>query len=165
MLNRAVRSLKAGREPNLDIQAASATEINLHVPALLPDSYCANVHQRLVIYKRLANSESDGDLQDMQEEIIDRFGPMPDPVKALIENHRLRIAAKPLGITRIDASAESITVQFAADAPVDPARLIELVQARKDARFAGPERLRVDVSTDNLQSRSATIRELLRQMM
>ena len=165
MLNRAVRSLKAGHEPNMDIQTASATEINLHVPALLPDSYCANVHQRLVIYKRLANTETESDLQDMQEEIIDRFGTMPDPVKALIENHRLRIAAKPLGITRIDASAESITVQFAADAPVDPARLIELVQARKDARFAGPERLRVNVPTDNLQSRSATVRELLRQML
>ena len=165
MLNRAVRSLKAGREPNLDIQATSATEINLHVPALLPESYCANVHQRLVIYKRLANSESEADLQDMQEEIIDRFGTMPDPVKALIESHRLRIAAKPLGITRIDASSESITIQFATDAAVDPARLIELVQARKDTRFAGPERLRVNVQSDSLQSRSATIRELLKQMM
>ena len=165
MLNRAVRSLKAGREPNLDIQATSGTEINLHVPALLPESYCANVHQRLMIYKRLANSETADELQGMQEEIIDRFGTMPDPVKALVENHRLRIAGKPLGITRIDASAESITIQFAQDAPVDPAKLIELVQARNDTRFAGPERLRVSVRTDGLQSRSATIRELLKQMM
>jgi transcription-repair coupling factor (superfamily II helicase) len=77
----------------------------------------------------------------------------------------LRIAAKPLGITRIDASAESITIQFAQDAPVDPAKLIELVQARNDTRFAGPERLRVSVRTDDLQSRSATVRELLKQMM
>ncbi|MGD2140491.1 MAG: transcription-repair coupling factor [Burkholderiales bacterium] len=165
MLNRAVKSLKAGKEPNLDIQAASGTEINLHVPALLPETYCANVHQRLVIYKRLANSETGEDLQAMQEEIIDRFGAMPEPVNALVENHRLRIAAKPLGITRIDASAETITIQFAPDAPVDPGKLIELVQDRKDTRFAGPERLRVNVQTENLQARSAAIRSLLKAMV
>ncbi|UCH49699.1 MAG: transcription-repair coupling factor [Betaproteobacteria bacterium] len=165
MLNRAVKSLKTGKEPNLDIQAPSGIEINLHMPALMPESYCANVHQRLVIYKRLANTETEQELEAMQEEIVDRFGTTPDPVKALIESHRLRIAAKQLGIVRIDASAETITVQFMPEAPVDPGKIIDLVQSRADTRFAGPERLRVETSTSDLQSRGATIRELLAHLV
>ena len=100
----------------------------------------------------------------MQEEIIDRFGTMPDPVKALIESHRLRIVAKQLGIVRIDASAEIITIQFMPDAPIDPIQIIELVQSRADTRFAGPERLRAEIGTEDLQSRSLKIRELLAQL-
>ncbi len=164
MLNRAVKSLKAGKEPELDIQAPSGTEINLHVPALMPESYCANVHQRLVIYKRLANTETEDQLQAMQEEVIDRFGTMPDPVKALIESHRLRIAGKPLGISRIDAGAETITIQFMPDPPIDTGKIIELVQSRADTRFAGPERLRVEVSTQDIPARIAAIRDLLTRL-
>ena len=165
MLNRAVKSLKTGKEPNLDIQAPSGIEINLHMPALMPESYCANVHQRLVIYKRLANTETEEELEGMREEIIDRFGTMPDPVKALVESHRLRIAAKRLGIVRIDASAETITIQFMPEATVDPGKMIELVQSRDDTRFAGPERLRVEANTEDLQSRSVTIRNLLGKLV
>jgi transcription-repair coupling factor (superfamily II helicase) len=94
MLNEAVRSLKAGKEPDLAAPLASTTEINLHVPALLPADFCGDVHERLSIYKRLANCECQDKIDDMQEELIDRFGKLPDPVKALIETHRLRIAAK-----------------------------------------------------------------------
>jgi transcription-repair coupling factor (superfamily II helicase) len=164
MLNRTVQSLKTGKEPHLDIQTPSGIEINLHMPALMPESYCANVHQRLVLYKRLANAETRQELENMQEEIIDRFGALPDPVKALLESHRIRIAAKRLGIVRIDASAETIAIQFMPEAPVDPGKLIELVQSRADTRFAGPERLRVQINTNDLQSRSATIRDLLSRL-
>jgi len=161
MLNRAVRSLKAGKEPDLDIQTPTGTEINLHLPALMPESYCANVHQRLVVYKRLANTETEEELQAMQEEIIDRFGAMPDPARTLIESHRLRIACKPLGITRIDASAESIGIQFVPNPPIDPMKIIDLVQSRKDTRFAGPDRLRIQVATPDLAARIRTVKQVL----
>jgi transcription-repair coupling factor (superfamily II helicase) len=164
MLNRAVRSLKAGKEPDLDIQTPTGTEINLHLPALLPESYCANVHQRLVVYKRLANTETEEQLQGMQEEIIDRFGPMPDPANTLIESHRLRITGKPLGITRIDASAETIIIHFMPQPPIDPMKIIELVQSREDTRFAGPDRLRIQMATPDLSSRTRAVKQLLQSL-
>jgi transcription-repair coupling factor (superfamily II helicase) len=161
MLNAAVRALKNGREPELTGQLDVGTEINLHAPALLPETYCANVHQRLVIYKRLANCETPEELESMQEEIIDRFGPMPDPVKHLIETHRLRIAARPLGISRIDAGPEAIVLQFVPKPPIDPSRIIQLVQSRKGARFAGPDRVRLVADSPDVKARVAIVRELL----
>jgi transcription-repair coupling factor (superfamily II helicase) len=164
MLNKAVRSLKAGKQADLDAQTRTGAEINLHAPALLPETYCANVHQRLVIYKRLANCDNEDELELMQEEIIDRFGAMLEPVRALIESHRLRIASKPLGIIRIDASAEAILVQFEPEPPIDPLKIIDLVQSRDDARFAGPDRFRVQLQTADFKTRSAIARELLRKL-
>ncbi len=164
MLNSAVRALKSGREPELTGQLDLGTEINLHAPALLPETYCANVQQRLTIYKRLANCEIPEELESMQEEIIDRFGPMPDPVRHLIETHRLRIAARPLGISRIDAGPEAIVLQFVPKPPIDPSKIIQLVQSRKGARFAGPDRVRVEVKAPDVQSRISRVRELLQPL-
>src|SRR5687768_9361189 len=104
MLDNAVRSLKQGREPDLAAPLGITTEINLHAPALLPDDYCSDVHERLVIYKRLANCESLEQLATMHEELVDRFGPLPPYAKTLLDSHRLRVAGKALGIARIDAS-------------------------------------------------------------
>ncbi len=164
MLKKAVLSLKAGKEPDATAQTPTGAEINLHAPALLPETFCANVHQRLVIYKRLANCDSEDELEKMQEEIIDRFGELSDPVKALIESHRLRIASKALGIIRIDASADAILLQFQPEPPIDPLKIIDLVQSRDDARFAGPDRFRVQIRTEDFKTRSATTRELLRKL-
>ena len=105
MLNSAVKSLKAGKEPDIDAPLHVTTEINLHAPALLPNNYCADVHERLVLYKRLAHCEDIAALDSLHEELIDRFGLPPEQTKALLDTHRLRILAKPLGITRIDASS------------------------------------------------------------
>jgi len=164
MLNKAVRSLKAGKQADLDAQMTTGAEINLHTPALLPETYCANVHQRLIIYKRLANCDNEDELELMQEEIIDRFGATLEPVRALIESHRLRIASKPLGIIRIDASAEAILVQFEPEPPIDPLKIIDLVQSRDDSRFAGTDRFRVQVHTADFKARSTIVRELLRKL-
>ena len=89
MLNEAVRALKAGKEPDLAAPLSSTTEINLHVPALLPSDFCGDVHERLSIYKRLANCESAERVDDMQEELIDRFGKLPDAVKARFDPHHV----------------------------------------------------------------------------
>ena len=97
MLRAAVSALKAGREPDLSAPLGVATEINLHVPSLLPERYCSDVHERLVLYKRLANCETAEEIDLMQEELVDRFGTPPEPAQALIACHRLRLVAKAEG--------------------------------------------------------------------
>ncbi len=161
MLRAAVSSLKAGREPDLAAPLGVTTEINLHVPALLPATYCSDVHERLVLYKRLANCETDDELETMHEELVDRFGALPEPAQALVACHRLRVVARPLGVVKIDAGPERATLQFAPNAPVDAGALILLVQKDGRIRFAGPERLRIERAAPRLADRVALLREFL----
>ena len=164
MLDTAIQSLKQGKEPDMQHPLGVATEINLHVPALLPDDYCHDIHERLVLYKRMANCTDNDQLDDMHRELIDRFGLLPNPTRALIDCHRLRIAAKPLGITRIDASADNIQVQFIPNPPIDPARIIKFIQSRKDARLAGPDKLRLSMPVSDLAQRVTRVREVLKAL-
>jgi len=94
MLNAAVASLRQGREPDMAHPLGVTTEINLHTPALLPNDYCGDIHQRLMLYKRLANCNTPEELDDMHQELIDRFGLLPEPAQTLLDSHRLRILAK-----------------------------------------------------------------------
>jgi transcription-repair coupling factor (superfamily II helicase) len=164
MLDAAVRSLKEGREPDMQHPLGVATEINLHVPTLLPDSYCNDIHERLVLYKRMASCENDDQLDDMQQELIDRFGLMPDPARALLDCHRLRTAAKPLGIMRVDASTDSIQVQFIPNPPVDAARIIALIQKSREYKLSGPDRLKIQVQIPGVEQRVARVRSLLKEL-
>lgn len=164
MLNEAVRALKNGKEPDLAAPLSSTTEINLHVPALLPDTYCGDVHERLSIYKRLANCATVDAISDLQEELIDRFGKMPEPAQALVETHRLRVAAKPVGITKIDAHAESATLQFEPNPPIDGMRIIELVQKNRHIKLNGQDKLRIVVSMPDLAARVTQIRNTIRAL-
>ncbi|GGX27852.1 transcription-repair coupling factor [Undibacterium squillarum] len=164
MLNEAVRALKNGKEPDLAAPLATTTEINLHIPALLPNDYCGDVHERLSIYKRLANCSKPGQLDDLQEELIDRFGLLPEPVKSLLETHRLRVAAKPLGIMKIDAHAEAITLQFEPNPPVDAMRIIELVQKNKHIRLNGQDKLRITATMPDLASRVNQIKQTMKAL-
>jgi transcription-repair coupling factor (superfamily II helicase) len=164
MLAHAVRSLKAGREPDLTQPLGVTTEINLHVPALLPAAYCADVHERLVLYKRFANSESEAALEAMYEELVDRFGPLPELAQALLESHRLRLLAQPLGVTRIDASSDHLQIQFGAQPAVDPTRVIRLVQENRGWRLAGPTKLRAAITATTLKERVQAVRRVLEQL-
>lgn len=161
MLDAAIKSLKEGREPDMQQPLGIATEINLHVPALLPDSYCNDIHERLIIYKRLANCDNGEQLDDMHRELIDRFGLLPVPAKTLLNCHRLRVAARPLGIMRIDASANSIQVNFAPNPPIDPAKIIQLIQKNREYVLSGPDRLRIDVAILEVEQRVKRINELI----
>jgi len=165
MLNEAVRSLKSGKEPDLAAPLASTTEINLHVPALLPADFCGDVHERLSIYKRLANCAEQGKIDDMQEELIDRFGKLPDPVKALIETHRLRVAAKTVGIVKIDAHGEAATLQFMAKPPIDSMRIIELIQKNRHIKLHGQDKLKITVSMPDLAARVTQIKTAIKQLI
>ena len=162
MLNAAVRALRSGREPDLLAPLRVVTEINLHVPALLPTDYVNDVHQRLSMYKKLASADSEDELIERQEELVDRYGKLPEPAKALIETHRLRLTAEKLGVKKIDASADVIVIQFVPNPPFDTAKLIQLMQRTKTMRLAGPERLRIAEKTPNLDARLQRLREVLR---
>jgi len=164
MLNAAVKALKNGKEPDLAAPLASTTEINLHVPALLPSDFCGDVHERLSIYKRLANGETQDTIDDLQEELIDRFGKLPDPVKALIETHRLRIAARSVGIVKIDAHAESALLQFEPKPPIDPMRIIELVQKNRHVKLSGQDKLRVSANMPDLAARVAQVKSTIKAL-
>jgi transcription-repair coupling factor (superfamily II helicase) len=164
MLNEAVRALKNGKEPDLAAPLSTTTEINLHVPALLPQDYCGDVHERLSLYKRLANCSTQNAIDNLQEELIDRFGKMPDPARALIETHRLRIAAAPVGIVKIDAHAESAVLQFQPNPPIDAMRIIELVQKNRHVKLNGQDKLRITASMPDLAARVTQIKATIRSL-
>jgi transcription-repair coupling factor (superfamily II helicase) len=164
MLKAAVDALKAGREPDLSEPLGVTTEINLHVPALLPETYCSDVHERLVLYKRFANCGNEAELVAMQEELIDRFGLPPEQTQALIASHRLRLAAKPLGVVKIDAGPERTQIQFAPRPPFDPGKLIALIEKDGRYRLGGPDRVRIERAAPALEDRSALVREFLARL-
>ncbi|HMK13903.1 MAG TPA: transcription-repair coupling factor [Burkholderiales bacterium] len=164
MLGAAVKSLKNGKEPDLSQPLAVTTEINLHAPALLPENYCNDVHERLVLYKRLANCETLEELDLMHEELVDRFGSPPPPAKVLLDTHRLRILGKPLGISRIDATDSAIQLQFIPKPPVDAAKIIGLMQQQRNYRLSGPDRLRIEIELPDVKARVAAIRRAFSEL-
>ncbi|SEK31553.1 transcription-repair coupling factor (superfamily II helicase) [Roseateles sp. YR242] len=162
MLSEAVRSLKAGREPDLLSPLSATTEINLHAPALLPDAYCGDVHQRLSLYKRLATADKADQIDAMLEEITDRFGKLPPQGQTLFDTHRLRVLAKPYGVQKIDAAPTVININFRPNPPIDPMRVIELVQKNRNIKLVGNEKLRIDKALTDPKDRAHAVREVLR---
>ncbi|HEZ6541587.1 TPA: transcription-repair coupling factor [Neisseria meningitidis] len=164
MLKQAVRDLKKGRQPNLDAPLGITTEIKLHSPALLPESYCPDIHERLVLYKRLAVCETVQQINAIHEELVDRFGLPEQPVKTLIESHHLRLMAKELGIDAIDAAGEAVTVTFGKNNNVDPTEIILLIQNDKKYRLAGADKLRFTAEMENIEVRINTIKNVLKTL-
>ncbi len=168
MLSEAVRSLKAGKEPDLLSPTGGVfggtTEINLHAPALLPDDYCGDVHTRLNLYKRLASAEKPEQIDALLEEITDRFGKLPPQGQTLFDVHRLRVLAKPYGVTKIDAAARLMIVSFRPNPPIDPMKIIQLVQKNRHIRLAGNDRLRIERDTPEAKDRAQLIRDVLRSL-
>jgi transcription-repair coupling factor (superfamily II helicase) len=140
------------------------TEINLHTPALLPNDYCGDIHQRLMLYKRLANCSTLEDLDEMHQELIDRFGLLPEPAQTLLDSHRLRILAKPLGISKLDASSEAIVIQFVPNPPIDPMKIITLIQSRRYVKMSGQDRLRIELKHEDLKQRVLAIVNFLKEL-
>lgn len=164
MLKEAVRAMKKGEEPDYDAPFTTTTEINLHTPALLPGDYCPGVNERLSLYKRFANCVTQEEVNDLQEELIDRFGKLPEPAQALVETHRLRIQAKTVGIIKIDAHTEAAVMQFVPNPPIDAIRIIEIIQKNKHIRLNGPEKLKVTAKMPNLDARVAQIKSTIRSL-
>ena len=145
LLERAVATLKAGREGLGDSALFTRpTDIELHVPALLPEDYCPDPHQRLVFYKRITSAASEEELDDLVGELTDRFGTLPKAATRLFRLARLRRLARPLGIVRIDAGPKGARLQFTPNPALDPAELIALMQsAPRQYRLDGPNGLRI----------------------
>lgn len=164
MLKQAVRDLKKGRQPDLDAPLGITTEIKLHSPALLPESYCPDIHERLVLYKRLAVCETVQQINAIHEELVDRFGLPEQAVKTLIESHHLRLMAKELGIDAIDAAGEAVTVTFGKHHCIDPTEIILLIQTDKKYRPAGADKLRFAAEMENIEVRINTVKTVLKTL-
>ena len=164
MLGEAVRSLKAGHEPDLLAPLSVTTEINLHAPALLPDDYCGDVHLRLSFYKKLATAKTSDQIDTLLEEIVDRFGKLPVQAQTLIDVHRLRVLARPYGVVKVDAAPGVINITFRKDAPVDSMAIIHLIQKNKHIKLAGNEKLRIERELKEPKDRAQMVRDVLRSL-
>jgi transcription-repair coupling factor (superfamily II helicase) len=164
MLNAAITSLRQGREPDMAHPLGITTEINLHSPALLPNDYCGDIHQRLMLYKRLANCGTPEELDELHQELIDRFGLLPEPAQTLLDSHRLRIAARPLGICKVDASNEAIQIQFVANPPIDPLRVLHLIQTKPHYKLSGQDKLRIELKYGEVAQRVLAIKNFFNEL-
>ena len=165
LLGRAIASLRQGREPNLEDPLTSATEVEIGLPALIPEDYMPDVHMRLVQYKRIASAESETDLRELQVQFINRFGLLPPPTRTLFELARLKLMAKFLGIEKIRAGDAGGVLQFAEDSTIDPMRLVNLVADNSGAyRLDGPFKLRFTWSLFSDAERTDAIGALLARL-
>jgi transcription-repair coupling factor (superfamily II helicase) len=164
MLNEAVRSLKAGREPDLLSPLSVTTDINLHAPALLPSDYCGDVHLRLSFYKKLATAKTTDQVDGLLEEIVDRFGKLPSQAQTLIDVHRLRCISAPYGVVKVDAAPGVTNITFKANPPVEPMRIIELIQKNRHIKLAGNEKLRIERALPEVKDRVQLVRDVLRSL-
>ncbi|MFI5446293.1 transcription-repair coupling factor [Polaromonas sp. UC242_47] len=164
MLNEAVASLKAGREPDLLAPLNVSTEINLHAPALLPSDYCGDVHLRLSFYKKLATAKKTEQIDDLLEEIVDRFGKLPAQAQTLIDVHRLRVIAKPYGVVKVDAAPNVINITFKKDPPIETMAIMHLIQKNKHIKLAGNDKLRIERELKEPKERAQMVRDVLRSL-
>ncbi|MGC1173297.1 transcription-repair coupling factor [Polaromonas sp.] len=164
MLNEAVASLKAGREPDLLAPLNIGTEINLHAPALLPSDYCGDVHLRLSFYKKLATARTTDQIDALLEEIVDRFGKLPAQAQTLIDVHRLRVIARPYGVVKVDAAPGVINITFKKDPPIDSMAIMHLIQKNKHIKLAGNDKLRIERELKEPKDRAQMVRDVLRSL-
>jgi transcription-repair coupling factor (superfamily II helicase) len=162
MLDRAVKALKSGTVPNLDQPLHQGPEVDLHVPALLPEAYLPDVHLRLVLYKRIAAAANPDELRELQVEMIDRFGLLPPPAKNLFRIAEFKQAARTLGLRKIDVGAGGGSVTFEPDTRVDPGTLIRFVQQHaRTHRLDGGTKLRFTLPLDQEAKRFEAVQSLL----
>jgi transcription-repair coupling factor (superfamily II helicase) len=165
LLGRAVESLRSGDEPDLDAPLHAGVDINLHIPALLPDDYVPDVHLRLILYKRISATESASELRELQVELIDRFGLLPESAKNLLRIAAIKKSAVALGIEKIDAADNGGYLLFAEVSHIDPVALVQLVQNdSRRYRLQGSHRLQIRDDLSDIETRFSTIESLLRDL-
>jgi len=162
LLDRAVRALKSGKVPDFDLSSEHETEVELHLPALIPDDYLPDVHARLTLYKRVASARSEDDLRDLQVEMIDRFGLLPDATKQLFAVASLKLMATPLGIRKLDFGANGGRIVFREKPEIDPMAIIRLIQQQPRVyKLDGQDKLRVNLELPGAAERLRSAQELL----
>ena len=162
LLERAVRSIKQGKIPDFDSKTRHGADVQLHIPALIPDDYLPDVHTRLTLYKRIASAPNSDALHELQVEMVDRFGVLPDPCKHLFIGAELKLAADPLGILKLELGERGGRVHFTAKPNIDPLHLIKLIQQQPRVyAMDGPDKLRLKLDLPDAASRIRTARLLL----
>ncbi len=162
MLERAVNALKSGKVPQLDEPLHQGPEVDLHVPALLPDDYLPDIHLRLVLYKRVAAAANPDALRELQVEMIDRFGLLPPPAKNLFRIAEFKQTARALGLRKIDVGPGGGSVTFESDTRVEPATLIRFVQQHsRTHRLEGGTKLRFALKLEKDEERFKAVEDLL----
>ena len=165
LLARAVSSLRKGEEPELEDPLEHGAEIEIGLPALIPESYMPDVHMRLVHYKRIAGADSEEALRELQVELINRFGLLPSAARTLFELTRLKLMAQSLGVKKIRVGNTGGTFEFGERAAVDPIRLVNLVEDEPESfRLDGPFKLRVKWALDADEERPDAVAELLARL-
>jgi transcription-repair coupling factor (superfamily II helicase) len=165
LLSKAVNALKKGKVLTLDEITDRVGEVNLRTPAFIPDNFIPNVHTRLVLYKRIACCETSTQSESLAEEIHDRFGALPDPVKTLFTLTALKRQAISLGITRIEAHAKGGWLEFAEHTSINPSTIIGLIQKQADTyQFAGPHKLKFVAELGDQEERVAFVRKLMQRL-
>ncbi|GAB2569485.1 transcription-repair coupling factor [Dyella jejuensis] len=162
LLERAVRALKSGKVPDFDLSSEHETEVELHLPALIPDDYLPDVHARLTLYKRIASARDEDALRELQVEMIDRFGLLPDAVKNLFAIASLKRMATPLGIRKLDFGANGGRVTFRDKPEIDPMAIIRLIQSLPRVyKLDGQDKLKVTLELPGASERIRAVEDIL----
>jgi transcription-repair coupling factor (superfamily II helicase) len=165
LLERAVQSLKANLPIDFDQPIMRASEVDFHIPALIPEDYIADIHRRLIEYKRIASASDEGSLREMQMELIDRFGLLPEPLKQLFRITRIKLQTVALGVDKIDIGESSGKIVFNRNPNIDPMKIIELIQRDpRQYRFDGKQTLRIDCQSGELEDRFKQVENLLKTL-
>ena len=165
MLEEAVNAMRSGKTPPENLGAGQSTDVNLHMPALIPDDYLPDVNGRLTLYKRIASCRNDHELRELQVEMIDRFGLLPDAVKNLFRQTRLKLELLPLGIAKLDAGKDVGRIEFGPNTPINPFVLVRLVQTRPASyKLDGGHTLRFFFNMDTIDQRFSVIDQVLNEL-
>ena len=165
MLDQAVKAIKEGKTPNLDKPFKHGAEINLRIPTLIPEDYLPDVHNRLIMYKRIANAKHQDDLQELKVEMIDRFGLLPDAIKNLFRITALKLLAEKLGVAKIEAGPQGGRIEFGAETQVDPLTIVKMVQSQpQNYRLDGADKLKFMLESEQHDERIKIVETLLKQL-
>ena len=165
LLERAVEDLKAGKIPELSAPMNQGPEIDLRLSAIIPEDYIGDIHNRLIMYKRISNAKTKEQLHELQVELIDRFGLLPQPVKNLLRITELKLKAASMGIVKISASAQQGKIDFTDKPAINPAELISLIQVHtKRYQMEGPQRLKFTIDATSSEERIFEISSLLNKL-
>ncbi|MDP1521202.1 transcription-repair coupling factor [Porticoccus litoralis] len=165
LLDRAVDAIRKGKSIELDIPLSEDIEINLNIPALIPEDFLPDVHMRLIMYKRIANAQSDEELKELQVEMIDRFGLLPDHLKNLFRVTALKLEARQLGICKVESGPSGGRVEFGSDTVVEPLTIVQMVQKEpKIFSLQGASTLKFAIPTSTTEQRLVQIQALLERL-
>jgi len=165
LLERAVKALKQGKVPDPDAPLHSGIEIDLGLPALIPDDYVYDIHQRLMLYKRISNANTQESLDDIRVELIDRFGLLPDYLKNLFAVTEIKLNAQDMGIISIDSTDSGIKIKFTEQPNINPVKLIEMIQTQSNLyHFDGKQTFRILKIEEAIEQRTKQIYDVIESL-